>query len=96
MKRKFVRAALAQDNRFQVESLASIKELPEYALALLRLIAEVLDDVASGEDAWLTVGSDTGKTAFLLTYHYGSDRISAGGGSIKELGEDSSRLCEPL
>lgn len=95
--RPYVRKPKQQANLFsgnynQVLDLgdAKLKTTPVYPLLLL--IGEVLDQASLGEDVYVSIGKNRGKSAFVLTVTWDGDKLYAPGLDIIALAEGCASL----
>ena len=88
----FIRQVLTVANEQELESHGSQPLAASPYYPLLKLIAQVCDERAKGENVWLNVGTDKGQTSLLITLHQDGSRASAAGGNLVELADDCRNL----
>jgi len=67
MRKPTSKPSLAGGNTRALDSALGIKDGLQIYAPLLRLLAEMLDQIAEGEDVYVTIGSTKRKDTFLLT-----------------------------
>jgi hypothetical protein len=92
MKRNYIRATLKPGNEETLEKGAKEMLAPSPYYPLLKLVAQVLDYKAGGDNVWLTIGADKQNTTLLLVVHDGDVTYSAAGESLTDLSRDCLKL----
>lgn len=94
MKKGYVRALLTTDNEAAV--LASIKdeECGNHYHGILQLIAQVMDQAASGEDIYLTLGATKNRDSFIATVIWDGARTYATGASLEAVSQVAETLLD--
>jgi len=85
-------AALPQDAVEVLHTWGSKKACDTPYWPLLVLIADVMDNIAKGEDAYMIIGATRNRDACSLTVKCGSDFSSIYGDTFKDLAEKGQEL----
>jgi hypothetical protein len=85
MKLRKSKHVMKVDNVALMDSVLGKQDLPLGVGDFCRLVAVVMDQVAHGEDSFLTVGGTRKRDAILVTVQMDGERASEGMGGLEEL-----------
>jgi hypothetical protein len=86
---------LITQNASDVEQWQSKKFADTPYYPLVRLLAEMFDDIATGINSYAVIGSTKNFTAFTLTLNQESERVTEYADRLTELARNATRLTSP-
>jgi len=92
VKRGDSKSGMKPDNTQELATAIKAGSLAEQYAGILTLLADLADNAIRGENIWATFGLTMDKSGLLLTVNWGSDKIRASGGSLRQLSEEAGLL----
>jgi len=90
MKKPTRQASLSGGNLKALDMSIGVKGGLDNYIPLLRLLAEMLDNIAEGEDVYISIGSTKRKDAFLLTLTWDKEQTFLPAASFEDMAAGSS------